>query len=88
MQIGIIGSYTFVHKNSKYIGKCFTTGMTYIGYLLSCRYVQSYNCFKYFDNFANYPSDIKKMVDNNDARYAHRWLRDDYLANELWPIEL
>lgn len=24
------------------------------------------------------------MVDNNDARYAHRWLKEGYLEIENW----
>lgn len=85
-QIGVIGSFVFVHGNSKFIGKCFTLATTYGGYLLAKRYQQSYNVFRYFENYPNYPSDIKKMIDNNDARYAHRWLKDGYLDIEVWLI--
>ena len=27
------------------------------------------------------------MIDNNDARYAHRWLREDYLEIEEWSTQ-
>jgi hypothetical protein len=34
MQFGLISSYTFVHPNSKYIGKFFTLFTTWVGYLV------------------------------------------------------
>ena len=41
---------------------------------------------KYFGNYIAYPKDIQNMIDNNDARYAYRWLKDDYLEIEAWLI--
>ncbi len=69
----------FVHKNSRYIGSFFIAGCTSFGYLLYRRYKKAYNSFRYFYNYSIYPKDIKKMIDNNDARYAYRWLKDNYL---------
>ena len=42
-------------------------------------YLQSYNVSRYFGNFAAYPKDIQRMVENNDARYAFRWMEDNYM---------
>jgi hypothetical protein len=72
----------FVHPNSQYIGKCFTLFTTYLGYKAHEHYSESYNISRRFGNFWNYPTDIKRMIDNNDSRYAYRWLQDDYLKIE------
>jgi hypothetical protein len=69
-----------VHPNSKYIGKFFTLLTTWLGYKVHEQYVLAYNNSRRFGNFWNYPAEIQRMIDNNDARYAHRWLKDDYLA--------
>lgn len=74
-----MGAFSFVHPGSMYIGKVFTLGTTYGGWWLANRYEKSYNSFRYFSRFPHYPTDIQKMIDNNDARYAHRWLKDTYL---------
>jgi hypothetical protein len=79
MQFGVIASYAFVHPNSKYIGKCFTLLTTYLGYKAHTHYAETYNHSRRFGNFWNYPADIRSMIDNNDARYAFKWLKDDYL---------
>ena len=52
--------------------------MAACGYFYSRRFNQSYNCFRYFYNYEKFPTEIQKMIDNKDARYAHRWLKDDY----------
>ena len=83
----------FVRPGSLYIGKCFTVLTTYLGYRLHVRYQQAYNSSRHFGNFPNYPPDIQRMVDNHDARYAFRWLQDDYMAipfaasNSPVPVE-
>ena len=79
MQFGVISSLAFVHPNSKYIGKCFTLFTTWLGYKIHQDYLESYNLSRRFGNFWLYPQDIRRMIDNNDARYAHRWLQQDYL---------
>lgn len=56
--------------------------MAGLGYWVADRYQKSHNSFKYFAQFAHYPIDIRKAIDNNDARYAHRWLKDNYLNIE------
>jgi hypothetical protein len=66
-----------VHKNSKYIGKIFTSGLVGIGYLFGQRYIQSHNTLRYCWNYYSYPKEIQKMIDNNDARYAHAWLKEE-----------
>ena len=72
----------FVHPNSKYIGKCFTLLTTWLGYKAHEQYTEYYNCSRRFGNFWNYPTDLRRMIDNNDARYAHRWLHEDYMKIE------
>jgi hypothetical protein len=79
----MVGSYAFVHKSSPYIGKIFTAGSTYTGYYFAKRHHQHYNSLRIFHNFPYFPTDIQKMVDNTDARYAHRWLKDDYMKIEV-----
>jgi hypothetical protein len=70
----------FVHPNSRYIGKVFTLFTTYLGYKAHENYEESYNHSRRFGNFWNYPLEIRRMIDNNDSRYAFKWLREDYLA--------
>ena len=70
-----------MHPNSRYIGKFFTLFTTYLGFVVHRRYEQAYNCSRYCGNFPVYPKDIQRMIDNNDARYAYRWLNDSYLEN-------
>lgn len=74
----MLASYTFVHPNSKYIGKFFALFTTGIGYYIHLNYVQAYNVSRRFGNFYNYPAEIRHMLDNNDSRYAFRWLKEDY----------
>lgn len=52
---------------------------TWLGYRMHLHYAESFHHSQRFGNFWNYPADIRRMIDNNDARYAHRWLREDYL---------
>jgi hypothetical protein len=80
MQFGVISSLAFVHPNSKYIGKCFTLLTTLLGYKAHLHYVETYNHSRMFGNFWNYPAEIRSMIDNNDARYGFKWLKDDYLT--------
>jgi hypothetical protein len=37
--------------------------------------MQSHNTLRYCWNYYSYPKEIQKMIDNNDARYAHAWLK-------------
>lgn len=74
-----MASFAFVHPNSKYIGKFFTLFTTWLGYKVHEDYVTAYNHSRRFGNFWQYPVEIQRMIDNNDARYAHKWLKDDYL---------
>lgn len=74
----MLASYTFVHPNSKYIGKFFTLFTTGVGYYIHLHYVQAYHVSRRFGNFHNYPVEIQRMIDNNDSRYAFKWLKDDY----------
>lgn len=74
----MLGSVTFVHPNSKYIGKFFTLFTTAVGYYIHLHYIQAYNASRRFGNFHNYPVDIQRMIDNNDSRYAYKWLKDNY----------
>ena len=67
-----------MHPNSKYIGKCFTLFTTAVGYYIHLHYVQTYNVSRRFGNFHSYPSDIQRMIDNNDSRYAYKWLKENY----------
>ena len=78
-EVGILSSYAFVHPNSRYIGKFFTLFMAGLGYLLHVRYWQAYNTTRYFGNYPIYPADIQRMIENNDARYAFRWLENNYM---------
>lgn len=71
-----------MRPGSKYIGKCFGLFTTYLGYQIHLRYAQAYKTSQYFGNFGVYPKDIQSMIDNNDSRYAFRWLKDDYLSIE------
>jgi hypothetical protein len=64
------------------VGKFFTLFTTFLGYQAHLHYAESYNISRRFGNFWNYPEDIRNMIDNNDARYAHRWLQEDYLKIE------
>jgi hypothetical protein len=73
-----LASYTFVHPNSKYIGKFFTLFTASVGYYIHIHYVQAYNASRRFGNFHNYPVEIQRMIDNNDSRYAYKWLKDSY----------
>lgn len=57
--------------------------MLYGGWWLHRRYEKSYNSSQYFWNYPQYPKDIQKMIDNNDARYAYRWLAENYMENQL-----
>ena len=75
----------FVHPGSRYIGKFFTALTTFLGYQLHARYQQAHNSSRYFGNFPRYPADIQRMIDNHDARYAFRWLRDDFMDIEHSP---
>lgn len=43
------------------------------------RYERSFNAFRYTYNYDLYPTDIQKMIDNNDSRYAYRWCKDNYM---------
>ena len=74
----MLASWTFVHPNSRYIGKCFTLFTTGFGYYIHLHYVQAYHACRRFGNFHNYPKDIQRMIDNNDSRYAFQWLKDGY----------
>lgn len=76
--MGLLASWTFVHPNSQYIGKCFTLFTTGLGYYIHLHYVQAYQVCRRFGNFHNYPKDIQRMIDNNDSRYAFQWLKDGY----------
>ncbi len=94
MQFGAVASYAFVHPNSLYIGKFFIAFTTLLGYKISEYYQEGYNFSQRFGNFYNYPSEIRRMIDNNDARYAYKWIRDDYtkiplhtLKTEEWCFE-
>jgi hypothetical protein len=82
MQFGVISSYAFVHPNSKYIGKFFALFTAWLGYRVHKDYAEAYNHSRLFGNFWKYPADIRRMIDNNDSRYAFKWLKDDYLAIE------
>lgn len=74
----MLASYAFVHPNSRYIGKFFTLLTTWLGYKVHEEYEEAYNHSRRFGNFWNYPADIRRMLDNNDSRYAFKWLRPDY----------
>ena len=74
----MLASWSFVHPNSRYIGKFFTLFTTVVGYYVHVHYVQAYNASRRFGNFHNYPTDIQRMIDNNDSRYAWKWLKDSY----------
>ena len=82
MKFGLISSFAFVHPNSQYIGKFFTLFTTWLGYKVHEQYTESYNHSRRFGNFWNYPVEIRRMIDNNDSRYAHRWLKEDFLQIE------
>lgn len=62
-----------------YIGKLFTLFTTYVGYAYHSKYNEAYNFSRRFTNFWNYPTEIRRMIDNNDSRYAYKWLKEDYL---------
>lgn len=49
-----------------------------MGYKVHEEYEEAYNHSRRFGNFWNYPADIRRMLDNNDSRYAFKWLRPDY----------
>lgn len=83
MQIGLITSKAFVNPQSLYIGKISTLAFVFGGYLFAQRHVKAYNLARYTQNFELFPRDIQKMIDNNDARYAYRWMQPDYLEIEL-----
>jgi hypothetical protein len=53
--------------------------MTTGGVLLANRYEKHYEFIKFIELYDQYPEDIKKMIDNNNSSYAHRWQRPDYL---------
>ena len=53
--------------------------MTTGGVLLANRYEKHYEFIKFIELHDQYPEDIKKMIDNNNSSYAHRWQRPDYL---------
>ncbi len=57
--------------------------MFLLGYKIYDRYQQSYNHSLYFQKFPEYPEDIRKMIENNDARYAHRWQKEDFMNIKL-----
>ena len=79
-QLGVLTSYGFVHPSSRYVGKFWTAFTTWVGYKMAQEYDEVYHRSRRFGNFWNYPADIRRMIDNNDARYAFRWLGVDYLA--------
>ena len=76
----MLTSYGFVHPSSRYVGKFWTAFTTWVGYKMAQEYDEVYHRSRRFGNFWNYPADIRRMIDNNDARYAFRWLGVDYLA--------
>jgi len=70
----VVGSLSFVHPNSKYIGKFLTLFTTYLGWKAAIKTHQHYNYSKDVANFDLYPRDIRQALDNHDYRYARRWL--------------
>lgn len=72
-----------MHKNSLYIGKFFTLLGGFCGHSVANRYQQHHSILKYFGNYDKYPADLQKAIDNNDARYGHRWLQDNYTEIQL-----
>lgn len=74
MQTGVATSFSFVHKNSKYIGKFSTLLMTYLGWRAYLIVDEYYNFSRRVCNFNLYPKEIRMMLDNNDHRYARKWL--------------
>lgn len=80
--MGLAGSLSFVHRDSKYIGKVFTLFTTYFGWKSSLKLVEHYNFSKRVANFDLYPKEIQRMLDNNDYRYARKWLNLAAIAQE------
>jgi hypothetical protein len=82
----LAGSLSFVHPNSKYIGKFFTLFTTYLGWKCSLRLNEHYNYSKRVANFHLYPRDIQRTLDNNDYRYARKWLNPEALIQKLEEV--
>lgn len=86
IQLGVAGSWSFVHRNSKYIGKFFTLLTTWLGWKVALKANEHYNYSKRVTNFHLYPKEIQRALDNNDFRYARQWLNEP-IKEEPVPVK-
>jgi hypothetical protein len=87
-QFGLASSLSFVHRDSRYIGKFWTAFTTYQGWKLHKRAEEYHRYAKRLTNFQLYPRDIQVMLENNDYRYGRRWLQDAWLEEVNREVEI